>query len=410
VFDTEGRVNLSEEEARARVLFVGDLCPINRVQTMLLAGDVAGAFGDTRELFRQSDLTVVNLEAPLCALEAPIAKLGPNFRADPEVARALAAVPVHAACLANNHVTDQGDAGLAETLAALDDAGIGHVGAGPDQNRAGGPLRLEASGVRLALLDFAVVEGAIPREGPGAARIDHLVVRRAVAEAAADGAVVIPSLHAGKEGVLFPSPGLQALCRELVEAGAAAVICHHPHVPQGIELYRGRPIAYSLGNFLFDWPEPEMETDSSFLLELGLGAAGVAEFSIHPFRKSAGGGAELLRGEARADYLKFIAELSAPLTQEERLSALWREQCRALLDSWYKPRLARGALLDSDDPAERRRAGLTFLNLMENDEHGAVLKQALLDEVTGRAAPDEDARRELDALVDRLKSFTLEKS
>jgi poly-gamma-glutamate synthesis protein (capsule biosynthesis protein) len=407
MFDSEGRVGLSGEDAAARVLVAGDLCPINRVETMLAAGDVDGAFADTRDVFRTADLTIVNLESPLCAVEAPIAKLGPNFRADPSLARALSEVPVHVACLANNHMTDQGDAGLAETLAALDEAGIRHVGAGPDQTRAGGPLRLEVGGVSLALLDFAVVEGAIPREGPGAARIDHLVVRRAVAEAAAGGDAVIPTLHAGKEGVLFPSPGLQALCRELVDAGAAAVICHHPHVPQGIEVYRDRPIAYSLGNFLFDWPEPEMETDSSFLLELGLGGAGVVEFRIHPFRKSAGGGAELLRGEARANYLEFIAELCAPLADEGRLRALWREQCRVLLDSWYKPRLARGALLSSDDPDERRRAGLTFLNLMENDEHGAVLKQALLDEVTGVAAPDADARGILDGLMDRLKSFTV---
>ena len=151
-----------------------------------------------------------------------------------------------------------------------------------------------------------------------------------------------------------------------------------------------------------------METDSSFLLELGLGAAGVAEIRIHPFRKSSRGGAELFGGEARADYIDFVAALSAPLDEERRLAALWREQCRTLLDSWYKPRLARGALFASEDPAERRRAGLTFLNLMENDEHGEVLKQALLDEVTGNSVPDEEARGFLDGLMARLEGFAAE--
>jgi Bacterial capsule synthesis protein PGA_cap len=405
VFDAGGRLSVRNQESRARILFAGDLCPMHRLETMLAAGDVDGAFGDTRGIFSAVDLAIVNLEAPLCKVEAPIDKLGPNFRAEPRIAAALAEVPVHVACLANNHIMDQGAEGLAETLTALDAAGVRHVGAGPDQNRAAGPLKLEVKGLRLALLNFATVEGAILREGPGAARIDHLAVRRAVSKAADGNALVIPILHAGKEQVLFPSPGMQGLCRELVDAGATAVVCHHPHVPQGIEIYRDRPIAYSLGNFLFDWPEPEPETDSSFLLELGMSESGVSEVRLHPFKKSEVGGAELLRGQAHADYLDFIAGISAPLEREGRLLPLWREQCRELLASWYASRLARGALIGSDDLQERRRAGLTLLNLMENDEHGEVLKQALLDQVTGNAAGDDNARRELDELMKRLKSF-----
>jgi len=405
MFDSEGRVRLSSERERARVLFTGDLCPIHRVEEMLVAGDIDGVFGDARGLFRCADLAVVNLEAPLCSRETPIEKLGPNFRSDPAVAGALAAGPVGVACLANNHIFDQGPEGLSATIAALDAAGLAHVGAGPDQHRAAGPLVRELGGVHLALLNFATVEGAIPREGPGGARIDHLLVRRAVAEAAAGGTAVVPVLHTGKEQVSFPSPLVQRLCRELIEAGAAAVICHHPHVPQGIEIYRDCPIAYSLGNFLFDWPDPEPETDSSFLLELELGGNGVCGLGVHPFRKSATGGVELLAGEERAAYLGFVGDLSAPLGRPEDLRPLWREQCRRLLDSWYARRLARGANIVSDRPEERRRAALTFINFLENNEHGAVLEEALVAVATGRDAPDEAAGRKLDELEARLKGF-----
>ncbi len=407
MLDSEGRMRLSDQETRARLLFTGDLCPINRLEAVLAGGDVDAAFGGTRELFRAADLAVVNLESPLCSGGSPIAKLGPNFKADPRIAGVLAGVPVGAACLANNHVMDQGPEGLAETIAALDAAGIPHVGAGPDQTAAFGPLVLEAGGLKVALLAFAIVEGALPRTGPGAARIDHLRVRRAVAEAAAAGVAdaVIPMLHAGKEQILFPSPGMQDLCRELVAAGAAAVICHHPHVPQGVEVHDGRPIVYSLGNFLFDWSEREPETDSSFLLELELAPSGPTGLAVHPMVKEEKGGAALLEGEGRAEYVAFLDEISAPLADRGDFVRLWKEQCRGLMKSWYEPRMKRGADATSADPELRLKSELTFLNLMENDEHGEVLKTALLARATGSGGPDPGARARLDALMARLVGF-----
>lgn len=462
MFDDDGRLGVSDGPVVARVLFSGDLCPINRLEAMLAGGDVDGAFGTTRRLFRRADLTVVNLEAPLCAVQAPtegktvsdtdgalpllsrervgvrvehcpaasaapltlpsprggeggnrcltpvsgpIDKLGPNFRADPAIALALAAAPIHVACLANNHTMDQGAGGLRETLAALDAAGIRHVGAGATPAAARAPLCLTVKGTRVALLNAAVVEGALPLDGPGAARIDHIADRRAVVHAAREADAVIAVLHLGKEQVLFPSPGLQARCRDLIDAGATAVVCHHPHVPQGIEVYNGRPIAYSLGNFLFDWPEPEPETDSSFLLELGLGPSSVVEIAVHPFVRTASGGAALLTGRDKIDYLAFIADLSRPLTDGAALDALWREQCRALFDVWYRPRLKRLVSIDADDPRERRRAQLTILNLIQNAEHGEVLNQAVASLATDRAQPDAEARAVLDRLMGRLKRF-----
>ncbi len=405
--DFGGRQQLGARRPELRAIFTGDLCPIHRVERMLAAGDLAGAFGDTLGLFAAADLAVVNLEAPLCRARSPIAKCGPNFRSDPRVAGALAAAGVDVCCLANNHMMDQGAAGLRGTLAALDAAGLKHVGAGPDQAAAGGPLVVRAGGLRVALLNFAIVEGALRADGPGAARIDVLAARRAAVRAGEGGALVIPVLHAGREEVLFPSPGLRSLCRELVEAGAAAVVCHHPHVPQGIELWRGRPIAYSLGNFLFDWPEPEAHTDSSFLLELGLSRGGVVELAVHPFRKGPSGGAELLEGRERAAWLGFLGDISRPLGDERLMKRLWAEQCRPQLDAWYVRRLERAANLQSTSAAERRRAEVTILNLMEDLEHGEVVKQALRERTTGGERVDRVARRTLDGLNCRLRALAV---
>ncbi|MFW6157755.1 MAG: CapA family protein, partial [Planctomycetota bacterium] len=129
MFDSNGRIRLADEPVVASVLLAGDLCPIHRMDAVLAAGGLDAAFGDCRELFERADLTVVNLEAPLCRREAPLDKLGPNFRADPAIAATLADMPVHVACLANNHTMDQGAGGLLETLDALAEAGIQTVGA-----------------------------------------------------------------------------------------------------------------------------------------------------------------------------------------------------------------------------------------------------------------------------------------
>ncbi|MFW6107967.1 MAG: CapA family protein, partial [bacterium] len=257
----------------------------------------------------------------------------------------------------------------------------------------------------VALINTATVEGAVPPDGPGPARIDHLADRRAAADAAAAYDVVIPIIHTGKEQVPFPSPGLQQFFRELIDAGAAAVVGHHPHVPQGIELHAGRVIAYSLGNFLFDWHEPEPECASSFLLELGLGRSGVADLAVHPFAQTEGGGIDLLRGGRRAEYLALLTDLSDPLPRPDELAPLWREQCRELFDSWYRPRLGRGAMIDSDDPDERRRAQLTFLNILDLNEHGWVAYEGLLQHATGTAREDPEARHTIDELLDRLMGF-----
>ena len=410
LLDAEGRLRLSDAPPVLTLLAAGDLCPTNRLEALLAAGDVRAAFGGCLDLFARADLTVVNLEAPLCPAASPIPKCGPNFRADPAVAGALKAAGVDVCCLANNHILDQGPAGLEATLAVLDRAGLRHLGAGRTAQAAAAPLVLEAGGLKLELLNLAEAEFARSTGGAGAAGLDPAANCRAVAESAARADAVIACLHGGCEQVLFPSPAMQRRCRELVDAGAAAVVCHHPHVPQGLEIHRGRPIAYSLGNFLFDWPEPEPETDSAFLLELGFHKAGVAELAVHPFRKGRSGGAEALAGAERAAYVRFLNGLSAPLGDASRMAALWDGQCRALWETRYRARLGRVAELESADAEARQAARLSVYNLFQCEAHGEALARALELLAVGPPACDRPARKRLAALMAQLRAFATEGS
>jgi len=126
---------------------------------------------------------------------------------------------------------------------------------------------------------------------------------------------------------------------------------------------------------------------------------------VHPFRKGPSGSAELLEGRERAAWLRFLGDISRPLGDERLMKRLWAEQCRPQLDAWYLRRLERAAKLASPSAAERRRAQVSILNLMEDLEHGEVVKQALRQRATGAERVDRVARRTLDGLNRRLRAL-----
>lgn len=241
-----------------------------------------------------ADLFVVNLECPFTARGEKLAK-NFNFRARPELVATLRAGNVGAVSLANNHLMDYGEQGLLDTLATLDDAGIPHFGAGSTLAQARAPAVVERRGVRLALLGYYFlghrnieppqviaaddqpgVAGVFSETGPMEA-----MVRADVAKARARADVVIPFFHWGREGRHTPEPYQVQLAHAAIEAGAAAVVGSHPHVLQGMELYRGAPVFYSLGNFVFggNWDPKNKETA---LVELTVGKMGVTRVRVLP--------------------------------------------------------------------------------------------------------------------------------
>ena len=404
LLSADGVVAISAEPPRLRLLAAGDLCPIGRLEAMLASGDAAGAFGDSLPLFERADLSVINLESPLTDTPAPIEKCGPNFGVTRRVAAGLAAAGIDVACLANNHIMDQGERGLGDTLAALDEAGIRHLGAAMRPQDAEAPLMLEAGGLRLALLNIAEGEFSRSHGGLGAAPLRPVANCRAVTEAAGAADIVLVFLHTGNEQILFPPPWIQRFCRDLIDAGAHAVIAHHPHVPQGIELYRDRVIAYSLGNFLFDWPGHEPETDTSFLLELELAADGVSSLQVHPLRKTPDGGAGVLGGDERHDYVRFLNELSAPLSDDGRMAALWDEQCVWLYEHRYTGHMRKMApLFQGGD--DRRKAELLAYNMFNCEAHREALTHILRLRTEDRLAHVAADRQYLDGLMARLKAM-----
>ena len=158
--------------------------------------------------------------------------------------------------LANNHILDFGRGPLTETLKALEGAGIAHVGAGEDLDAAKALKTFEIQGKTLGFLGASRV---IPEGSWNASRYNsgvfttydatQLVEEIRKAKESCDFVVVL--VHWGIERNTFPEDYQKTLACQYIDAGADVVIGSHPHVLQGIEYYQGRPIFYSLGNFIF---------------------------------------------------------------------------------------------------------------------------------------------------------------
>ncbi|RKH75254.1 CapA family protein, partial [Corallococcus sp. AB032C] len=224
----------------------------------------AYGFREVRPIVDSGDLFVVNLECPYTDSTVKLPK-NFNFRARPELVNVLTAGRVGVVSLANNHLMDYGAQGLLDTLTSLEAARIPYFGAGRTLAEARRPAVLTVGGLRVAFLGyfFLGTRNIEPREvyatdtTPGVAghfsdvEVMERMLREDIAAAKAQADLVLPFFHWGIEGNTTPEPYQVRLAHAAIDAGAAGVLGSHPHVLQSMELYQGKPVLYSLGNFVF---------------------------------------------------------------------------------------------------------------------------------------------------------------
>ena len=233
----------------------GDMM-LGRGAAGLLARDgPAALMGGAAALLHEADAAVVNLEGVVTDRGTKAFKAY-TFRYDPSVAPMLAKAGIDAVLVSNNHALDWGMAGFNDMLMLLERAGIGALGGGLDLESASSAY--EAGGFRLYGLSSypressgwdgrvyaagAGTPGIMRAEGGGTARL---------AKGFHGGVVDAVFVHGGTEWSAVPDAATRDLFHALVDAGADAVFGSHPHVAQAVELYKGRPIFWSLGNFVF---------------------------------------------------------------------------------------------------------------------------------------------------------------
>lgn len=234
-----------------RVFFAGDFCSKPSTSPIVVSDEL-------KALIQSGDFKVVNFEVPLKPnnITLPPQKRERFFQHD-DVPDFLKGLGFNLFQLANNHAFDWGDEGFRKTKVALGDAAFG---AGT-YDEAYKVKIVEVNGVKIGFLAlcFAAYTGVFDdvtnHEGLGCAYINDLKVNHVVMEAKqqVDYLFVLP--HDGIEYIDIPMPETIARYRDFIDWGADAVIGSHPHCPQGWEVYKGKPIFYSLGNFLFNSKE-----------------------------------------------------------------------------------------------------------------------------------------------------------
>ena len=231
---------------------VGDIMLGGRSRKFINEFGTKYIFEEVRPLFKRAPIGLANLEGPI-AREAEKLERNFTYRVSPRMTKAMLKAGINVVTLANNHLLDCGREGVLETLQALTEAGVATIGAGINKQAAHAPAILSAGDLRIGLLGYYWNRRTSARgPWPGSA-MDTPPEALAADIAGLKGKVdrIIATFHWGVPYVRDPSEADRAKARFAVNCGADIVIGHHPHIVQPFEIYRGRPIFYSVGNFTF---------------------------------------------------------------------------------------------------------------------------------------------------------------
>lgn len=202
-----------------------------------------------RDFLLSADIVNLNLEVPV-PLKCSRSKTKKYaYHMLPEGLAAIHEAGVSVVNLANNHALDCGKEGLAETVKNLDAAGIEFYGAGIGHHQRHRGLVFDINGTKVGFVGWYKESSEMSEAG--VAHISETAIRTDISALRKQADVVIATFHWGENYRRLVSQKQITLGRLAIDAGADAVIGHHPHIIQGMEIYNGKPILYSVGNFVF---------------------------------------------------------------------------------------------------------------------------------------------------------------
>jgi Bacterial capsule synthesis protein PGA_cap len=369
-------------KADVRIVIGGDLRP---------DGTLSGQpLGHLAEVTANADICTANLEIPLSKKNV----IGANKdlgTASHSSAELLSKAGWSVLNVANNHSLDLATAGLTETLEHLRNARVTECGIERLQSQPQQLATRNCNGLNVGFLGYCDdhrcfdIEPAWPR----LAHADPVNMAVEVRKAKAHVDILIVHVHWGYEFSLHPLLQHRNCARQLIDSGADIVVCHHAHVPMGVERWAHGLIAYGLGNTCF--PEIPGSTDGhpwtrvSFLLEVGARAAGICDFAMHPFRICASGEIEAPGASTARRLRAALSVMSRRIHDTVLLARL--ERCRLV----YEAIGLTGLIADRHELTGElvRRLRLPRQRLLiQNAPLGSEIR-ALVDELSSVANSDE---------------------
>ncbi len=311
-----GETDASLQTGEIKLLFGGDVLLSDHVlQAYSHAGGIEGVLDEGyRQAIADADFFMVNQEFPFSNQGTPAKDKQYTFRLPPEKVELFRQMEIDAVTLANNHALDFGQDALLDTCITLDGAGILHTGAGENLAAAKEPVVVTLGGKTIAIIGatrvIPVASWAAGNNHVGmVSTYDPAILLEEIRGLRENYDYVAVYVHWGIERDEMPQEYQKTLGRQYIDAGADLVIGAHPHVLQGIEYYQGKPIVYSLGNFVFGSSIPK-----TMLLEATLREDGETGLRLLPGTSGAGYTHMLTDEAKRQDFFQYMENISFGVT------------------------------------------------------------------------------------------------
>lgn len=302
------------EDGVTTILFTGDVLFANAFKAGYDANGIEGVVSaELLQELRDADILMVNNEFPFSDQGTPMADKQFTFQCSPSYVSALNEMGVDVVSLANNHTLDYGKEALIDTFHTLDGAGILYGGAGETVERAEAVQTIEINGKTYGFLAVSRVvptaDWKVENSVPGIfSCYDDTRLVELVAEAKeyCDFLAVYP--HWGVEYEAYPESYQTQIAERCIEAGADVIVGSHTHCLQGVSYIDGKPVFYSLGNFVFG-----QNIDRSAILKVTIDASGNVSYQYIPVY-AAGGVTYMATGDRATQICQYLDGISPEAT------------------------------------------------------------------------------------------------
>ncbi|MFH1643937.1 MAG: CapA family protein [bacterium] len=267
--------------------FGGDAMLGRLVNEQISQTDYKYPWGNMLSLLQKNNFNIVNLETTFTRSQKAIPKVF-NFKSDPDNVEVLKIGNIEIVNLANNHILDFSAQGLSETIKVLDENNILHAGAGEDIELARKPAVIEKEGIKIGVLGYTDNEPdwLATQNKPGTNFIevgDIEKIKKDVNELKNEVDVVVVSIHWGPNKIIRPTQEFVNFAHKIIDCGVDIIHGHSAHFFQGIEIYKGKVIMYSAGDFVDDYAVYEdLRNDWTFLFNIKIDKNGPKEIELIP--------------------------------------------------------------------------------------------------------------------------------
>lgn len=313
-----------------KMFFAGDFIITNKIENRQIISE------KLKKKIEKCEIVCCNFEGPIIGSEDKYKKkIGPNISNNIDNTRNLINCGFNLFCLANNHIYDYGKKGIENTIIFLKEEKVDYIGAGIQKEEIYKVLYKKIDDKRFAFINIAEngFGAAIENDDYGYAYMFNEKILNDIGNIKKKVDILILIIHAGAEHWNVPLPEYRKIYKNFIDNGVDVIIGHHPHIPQGIEVYKGKLIVYSLGNFAFNKGKGPA-CNHTFSIILKFSESRNIDYEIIPTTFS--GQIIDIDTENEKEILKVLEKDSEILENEEMYLDLINKKCLEAYEGYKK--------------------------------------------------------------------------